>query len=107
MRNAQSQNYGETIRAQTDDFAQSMYFQEDDFVVVDRLTSLAEQRGISNAQMALAWLLHKPGVTSPIIGASKMRHLEEAVAAVDLQLTTEEIAALEAPYRPHPVLGHS
>jgi aryl-alcohol dehydrogenase-like predicted oxidoreductase len=105
--NRSPRDYGETVRAKTDDYAQSMYYQEDDFKVVERLVSVAEARGLSPAQVALAWLLHKPGVTAPIIGASKMHHLEEAVAAEDVQLSPEEMAQLEEPYRPHRVLGHS
>jgi aryl-alcohol dehydrogenase (NADP+) len=101
------EEYGETVRARTDDFAHSMYYQEEDFAVVERLTALAERRGLSPAQIALAWLMHQPGVTAPIVGASQMRHLEQAVAAVDVQLSPEEILELEEPYRPHPVLGHS
>ncbi|MGW8251920.1 MAG: aldo/keto reductase, partial [Anaerolineales bacterium] len=101
------QDYGETVRAKTDDYAQSMYYQEDDFKVVERLSSVAQARGQSMAQVALAWMLHKPGVTAPIIGASKMHHLEEAVAAEAIQLSPEEIAQLEEPYRPHRVLGHT
>jgi len=62
---------------------------------------------VTPAQVALAWLLHKPGITSPIIGASKMPHLEEAVAAVEIDLSDEEITQIEEPYRPHPILGHS
>ena len=68
---------------------------------------MAEQRGIPRAQLALAWLLSKPGVTAPIVGATKPNHLEDAVAALSVKLTPEEIAALEEPYVPHPVLGHS
>jgi len=68
---------------------------------------LAEQKGVSAAQIALAWILHRPGITSPIIGASKMRHLEEAVAALDIGLSDEDRARLEEPYRPHPILGHA
>jgi aryl-alcohol dehydrogenase-like predicted oxidoreductase len=67
---------------------------------------VARRRGVSAAQVALAWLLHQPAVTAPIIGASKMRHLDEALAALELQLDEAELAELEAPYRPHPVLGH-
>ena len=104
---ARAHDGGGTIRARTDDFAHSMYYQEEDFAVVERLTALAERRGLSPAQIALAWLLHKPGVTAPIIGASQMNHLEEAVAAVIVQLSPEEIVELEEPYCPHPVLGHS
>ena len=99
--------HGDTLRAQTDDFAQSMYFQRSDFPVVRRAAALAKRRGLSTAQVALAWLLHKPGVAAPIIGASQMQHLEEAVAAVDVHLSEKEMAYLEESYRPHPVLGHS
>jgi aryl-alcohol dehydrogenase (NADP+) len=97
---------GETMRAQTDAFAHGLYYREDDFAVVDRLSSIAAKRGASNSQIALAWLLSKPGVTAPIIGASKMQHLEEAVKALDIRLDAEEIKALEEPYKPHPILGH-
>lgn len=97
---------GPTLRAKSDDYAQRLYDQPGDYDVVDSLIAVAEQLGASPAQVALAWLLDKPGVTAPIVGASKMRHLEEAVAAVELALSDDVIAALEAPYRPHPVLGH-
>jgi aryl-alcohol dehydrogenase (NADP+) len=99
--------WGDTTRAKTDDFAQSMYFQEADFEVVARVVEVAERRGVTPAQIALAWLLHQPGVTAPIIGASKMKHLEEAIAALDIELSEEEIETLQEPYKPHPVLGHS
>jgi len=98
---------GETTRARTDDFAAEMYYQDADFTVADRVMDLAKQRGVSAAQIALAWLLHQPGVTAPIIGASKMYQLEEAVAALEIKLSTEERALLEEPYQPHRVLGHS
>ncbi len=97
---------GETLRAKTDDFAHKLYYQQTDFDVVDRLTNIAEKRGVSNAQIALAWILHQPGVTAPIIGASKDYQLEQAIAAVDIKLSAEELASLAEPYRPHPVLGH-
>ena len=84
-----------------------MYYQDSDFNVVEKLSAVAKQRGNSNAQVALAWILSKPGVTAPIIGASKMPHLEEAVAALKIKLSDEELRALEEPYQPHPVLGHS
>jgi 1-deoxyxylulose-5-phosphate synthase len=96
-----------TKRAKSDEFAHMMYFQPEDHEVVDRVMEIAAKHGKSPAQIALAWLLHKPGVTSPIIGASKMRHLEEAVTAVDITLTAEEVEQLEEPYRPHRILGHS
>ncbi len=98
---------GATTRAQTDEFAQRYYYQEADFAVVDALTALAQERGVSNAKLAYAWLLHRPGVSAPIVGASKVWQLEEAVAALDVKLSAEDMARLEAPYRPHPVLGHA
>ncbi|MBL8045075.1 MAG: aldo/keto reductase [Anaerolineales bacterium] len=97
---------GATERAQVDDFARSMYFHESDFRVAERCAELAKQRGVSSAQMALAWMLHKPGITAPIIGASKMYQLEEAVAALAIKLDDAEIKALEELYEPHRVLGH-
>jgi 1-deoxyxylulose-5-phosphate synthase len=96
---------GETVRAKTDDFAQKLYYRPSDFVVVDRLTEIAKKRGVQNAQIALAWILSKPGVSSPIIGASKMEHLDQAIDAMEIHLDEEEIKALEQPYEPHPVLG--
>jgi aryl-alcohol dehydrogenase (NADP+) len=105
--NRSREEWGQTIRAQTDDFAQQMYFQEEDFDVVEHAREVARRYGVSPAQIALAWLLHKDGITAPIVGASKMSHLEEAVAALDIELSGEDMAYLEAPYRPHPVLGHS
>jgi aryl-alcohol dehydrogenase (NADP+) len=101
------EGYGGTKRAQTDEYAQGMYYQETDFEIAGRAAELAGQRGVSPAQIALAWMLHKPGVTSPIIGASKMQHLEEAVAALEIRLSEEEMRFLEERYQPHPVLGHS
>jgi aryl-alcohol dehydrogenase (NADP+) len=106
-RRKSDQGFGETARARTDDFAHRYYFQDSDFAVVERVTEVARRRGVSNAQVALAWLLQQPGVTAPIVGASKMQHLEDAVKAVDLTLSAEELQALAEPYRPHPVLGHS
>jgi aryl-alcohol dehydrogenase (NADP+) len=94
-----------TTRAKTDDFGRQMYDQEADFAVVDRVTEIAKRRGVSNAQVALAWMLQKPGITAPIVGATKTHHLEDAIKALDLHLTTEELKALEQPYVPHPVLG--
>ncbi len=97
---------GDTTRSQSDEFAHNMYYTDADFTVVDRVSTLAERYGVTNAQIALAWLLHRPGVTSPIVGASKMPHLEQAVAALDIALTGEDMAYLEEPYQPHRVLGH-
>jgi aryl-alcohol dehydrogenase (NADP+) len=100
-------DYGETLRAKTDEYAQKMYYQPSDFTVVERVTEIARRRGVSNTQVALSWILAQPGVTAPIIGASKMPHLEEALAALDFQLDAEEMRLLEEPYQPHPVLGHA
>ncbi|MBZ5663257.1 MAG: aldo/keto reductase [Acidobacteriia bacterium] len=98
-----------TKRYETDRFGKSMYSQteEADRKVVDRLGQVAAQRAVPRAQVALAWLLSKPGLTSPIVGATKPHHLQDAVAALALRLTPEEIASLEEPYTPHPVLGFS
>ena len=96
-----------TPRAKSDTFAHHMYYEPEDYEVVDRVVALAEEKGVSPAQIALAWLLHQPGVDAPIIGATKMPHLEEAVAAVDIDLSDEELERLEEPYRPHEILGHS
>jgi len=98
---------GETSRAKTDDYAKQMYYQDDDFIVADRLSEVARARGLPNMQVALAWILSKPGVTAPIIGASKMQHLEEAVKALSVKLSEEEVKHLEEPYKPHRILGHS
>jgi len=98
---------GETSRAQSDDYAQKMYFDDSDFDVVDRVVELAKRRGVAPAQIALAWILHKPGVTAPIVGASKMEQLEQALAALEIALDAEEVGFLEEPYRPKRVLGHS
>ncbi len=94
-----------TTRAQTDDYSRSIYYRDEDFDVIEALDGVASQRGASNARIALAWLLAQPEVTAPIIGATKIRHIEEAVEALDIDLSKEELEALEAPYRPHPVLG--
>ncbi|AEU38997.1 aldo/keto reductase [Granulicella mallensis] len=97
----------ETTRARTDDFGHSLYYRETDFDVVDRVIEIAQQRNVKPAQIALAWILAKPGISAPIIGASKPYQLEDALGALSLKLTEEEIKQLEAPYEPHPILGHS
>jgi len=104
--NRRRQDFGETVRARTDEFAQKMYFEDSDFAVVDRVTEIARRRGVPNAQVALAWLLQSPGVTAPIVGASKPHHLPDAIAALSLKLDDAEMKALSEPYRPHSVLGH-
>ena len=95
-----------TARAETDGFADKLYAHPTDFDIVDRVTEVAQARGVSNAQVALAWMLQKPFVTAPIIGASKMQHLEDAISSVELKLSADEIARLEELYVPHPIAGH-
>ena len=95
-----------TSRARTDRFGDSLYTPGVDFAVVDRTADLAAARGVPAAQVALAWLLHKPGVTAPIVGATRLEHLDDAIAAEQLPLDADEIAALEEPYLPHAVSGH-
>jgi len=107
MGNRRREDRGDTVRAKTDEYAHGLYYQESDFDVVDRITEIAKKRGISNAQVALAWVLQQPGITAPIVGASKMHHLDDAVAALDVKLDEAELQALSDPYRPHRVLGHS
>jgi len=97
----------ETVRAKTDEYAHSLYYRPSDFTIVDRVTEIAQSRGVKNAQIALAWMLCRPGVSAPIIGASKPYQLEDALGALTIQLTEEEIGKLEECYEPHPVLGHS
>ena len=95
-----------TIRSQTDSFGDSLYTRLEDYDVADRAAEVAAERGVPPAQVALAWLLHKPGVTAPIAGATRLAHLEDAIAAERIELTADEIKRLEEPYRPHVVLGH-
>ncbi|CAG9272872.1 aldo/keto reductase [Paraburkholderia unamae] len=93
-------------RASTDSFGKTLYGAEADHAIIDAVATISRARDVPRAQVALAWLLQKPGITSPIIGASKPQHLEDAVAALSLKLTAEEIKALEAPYLPHAIAGH-
>jgi len=102
--NRRTSDRGDTARAKSDEFAHRLYYTDADFRIVDRAVALAGRRGVNPAQVALAWLLHLPGVTAPIIGASKMEQLEQAVAAVDLTLSPDERHELEELYQPHPVL---
>jgi len=105
--NRRKEGFGETARAKTDEYAQGMYYQPADFAVADRVGEIARARGVANAQVALAWILAQPGVTAPIVGASKMQHLEDAVAALSLKLDERELKDLAEPYQPHRVLGHT
>jgi 1-deoxyxylulose-5-phosphate synthase len=97
---------GPTTRSKSDDFAHTLYYQDDDFAIVDRVTGVAKEIGKTMPQVALAWMLSKPYITAPIVGASKLPHLEQAVEALSIRLTPEQIKSLEEPYRPHRVLGH-
>ncbi|HUE73389.1 MAG TPA: aldo/keto reductase [Pirellulaceae bacterium] len=100
-------DFGETSRAKTDDIAHKLYFQDSDFTIVERVGQIAARRGVSNAQVALAWVLAQPGITAPIIGASKPHHLDDALAALTLKLDNDELKSMAEPYQPHSVLGHA
>ncbi|MFC8797698.1 aldo/keto reductase [Promicromonospora sp. NPDC057138] len=96
----------QTVRAGADPVADDLYGDED-FDVADAVRAVADEKGLPSAQVALAWLLHRPAVTAPIIGATTPHHVDDAVAALDVMLSRSELDRLESPYRPHPVLGHS
>jgi aryl-alcohol dehydrogenase-like predicted oxidoreductase len=98
---------GETARSKNDPYASEMYYREEDFTVAERVIDVAKARGVTGPQLALAWVLNKPYIASPIIGASKIEHLDQAIAALDIQLSDEEIKRVEEPYQAHPILGHS
>lgn len=102
-----SKERNETVRARTDQFGKLLYYSDSDFEIANRVTELAAERGISGAQIAIAWMLGKPAITSPIIGATKLEHLDDAVSALSVKLSGEEIVRLEELYQPHPVAGHS
>jgi len=98
---------GETVRSNSDPFGKTLYFREEDFTVAERTAEVAKERGVTASQIALAWVLNKPYISSPIIGATKMDHLNQAIAALDIKLSDDEMKRLEEPYLPHPILGHS
>jgi aryl-alcohol dehydrogenase-like predicted oxidoreductase len=98
---------GETVRSNSDPFGNSLYFRDEDFIVADRAAELAKERGVTGPQIALAWMLNKPHIYSPIIGATKMEHLDQAIAALDIKLSENEVKRLEETYQPHPILGHA
>jgi aryl-alcohol dehydrogenase-like predicted oxidoreductase len=104
---SRSMEGGSTSRAKTDNFAKQMYFKDADFKVADAVSAVAKNRGVSAAQVALAWVLQAPGITAPIIGATKIPQLQDLISAVDLQLNFEEVKNLEAYYQPHAILGHA
>jgi len=98
---------GETTRARSDPFANQLYFRDEDFDLADRVNEIADARGVSGSQVALAWILNKSHIAAPIIGATKMDHLEQAIATIDITLSDDEVKRLEELYKPHPILGHS
>lgn len=95
-----------TTRYRSDKYFAERFFRPEDFDVVERAEEVAGEKGVSTAQIALAWLLYK-GVNAPIIGATKIEHIDEAVAAVDIRLSEDDVKRLEEPYKPHRILGHS
>ena len=105
--NRRKEDWGETVRAKTDDYSRGQFYRPQDFAVVDRITQVAQNRGVSNAQIALAWVLQQPGITAPIIGASKLQHLDDAVAAQSIHLDAEELKLLTELYETRPILSHS
>ena len=106
-RKPESEAWGTTDRAKSDGFAHQLYYAATDFQIVERVKELAARRGVTPAQIALAWLVRQPGVTAPIVGVSKTEQLDQLVAALDVELDDDECAFLEALYTPHAVLGHS
>jgi 1-deoxyxylulose-5-phosphate synthase len=104
--NRNAENKEGTVRSKSDDFAHMLYYQSGDFEIVKRVSAIAEKRGVKNVQVALAWILQRPGVAAPIIGATKEHHISDAVQGLELKLEEAEIQSLEAPYEPHVILGH-
>jgi aryl-alcohol dehydrogenase (NADP+) len=101
------QDMDASLRGKTDDFSHQLYGRDEgDGAIIDSVGEIAKKRGVPNAQIALAWVLHQPGITAPIIGANKVSHLEDAVAALDIKLEADELKALAAPYLPHSIKGH-
>lgn len=105
--NRQKESFGDTARAKTDDLSQKQYYRPQDFALTDQITQVAKNRGVPNAQVALAWVLQQPGVTAPIIGASKLAHLDDAVAALQIRLDAAELKALGQGYEPRAIMGHA
>ncbi len=98
---------GNTTRAQNDPFADELYFRDEDFVIAERAAEIAKNHNVTASQIALAWVLSKPYIAAPIVGSSKIEHLDQAIAALDIKLSDEEINHLEESYQPHPILGHA
>jgi aryl-alcohol dehydrogenase (NADP+) len=104
--NRRKEDLGETVRAKTDEFSRRQYYGDQDFAIVDRITQIAHARGVNNAQIALAWVMNQRAVTAPIIGATKMYQLDDAMAALSIKLTPEELKLLAEHYRPKTIIGH-
>jgi aryl-alcohol dehydrogenase (NADP+) len=104
--NRRKEDFGETVRAKTDEYSRKQYYRAEDFAIVDRVTEIAKKRGLNNAQVALAWVLHQAGVTVPIIGASKPHHLEDAMKALTVKLDAAELQYLSELYKPRSVLAN-
>jgi aryl-alcohol dehydrogenase (NADP+) len=104
--NRRKSDWGDTIRAKTDAFAHELYYTDDDFLVAERVEQVAARHGVTSTQVALAWLLAQPAITAPIVGVSRLAHVDDAVASLNVQLTREDVRSLEEPYRAHPVLGY-
>jgi aryl-alcohol dehydrogenase-like predicted oxidoreductase len=105
--NRRKEDYGETVRAKTDEFSRRQYYGAQDFAIVDRISEVAKNRGVNNAQIALAWVLQQPGITAPIVGASKMYQLDDAMAALSIRLEESELKLLAEHYRPRAIMAHS
>ena len=103
--NRRKSDFGETSRARTDKFAHELYYADSDFAIVERVVALAARLGVKPVQVALAWMFTKPAITAPIVGASKLSHLDDAVDALTVKLSAEDVAFVEEPYTPHPILG--
>jgi 1-deoxyxylulose-5-phosphate synthase len=105
--NRRKEDYGETVRAKTDEFSRRQYYGAQDFAIVDRISEVAKNRGVNNAQIALAWVLQQHGITAPIIGASKMCQLDDAMAALSIGLEESELKLLAEHYRPRAIMAHA
>ncbi len=105
--NRRTEDWGETIRAKTDDYSRGQYYRPLDFAIVDRISAIAEARGVNNAQIALAWVLQQPGITAPIVGATKLSHLDDAVCAQSIKLDDAELKSLGELYETRPIMAHS
>ena len=98
-------DFGDTVRAKTDDYMKKLYYTDPDFAVVEKISEVARKRGVPNVQIALAWVLQQPGITAPIVGVTKLEQLDQLVAALDVKLDASELNALSEAYQPHEVVS--